>query len=256
MQVQEGLIERERLLGRIKELEAENAELRKRLDEDVMPIEKKPTAMQNLSLQEKVDLFRSLFKICIGVVGRTGEGKNRRRVESAEEEEVEYGEDKGWEHVDSLAVLNAEDGQAGGEEEETSDDRDLANHRFGDGGATIEEPGNGVDRALPTKEDEGAPDHANPIGGGEDGRRDEVESGIGEEKGIVSLDGAEDGADDRESPDTVEEAGGSQTVDETGSATSLGSALDTPSDIQSRPDEGPEGDTHDKEHGIGTLGEI
>lgn len=62
MQVQEWLIERQKLLERIKELEAENAELRKRLGEDVMPIEKKPTAMQNLSLQEKVDLFRSLFK--------------------------------------------------------------------------------------------------------------------------------------------------------------------------------------------------
>ncbi len=62
MQHQEWYIERERLLGRIKELEAENAELRKRLGEDVTPIEKVPTAMQNLSLQEKVDLFRSLFK--------------------------------------------------------------------------------------------------------------------------------------------------------------------------------------------------
>ena len=60
MQHQEWYIERERLLGRIKELEAENAELRKRLGEDVTPIEKTPTAMQNLSLQEKVDLFRSL----------------------------------------------------------------------------------------------------------------------------------------------------------------------------------------------------
>lgn len=62
MQQQEWLIERERLLGHIKELEAENAEFRKRLGEDVMPIQKKPTAMQNLSLQEKMDLFRSLFK--------------------------------------------------------------------------------------------------------------------------------------------------------------------------------------------------
>ena len=62
MQVQEWLIERQQLLERIKDLEAENAELRKRLGEDVTPIEKKPTAMQNLSLQEKVDLFRSLFK--------------------------------------------------------------------------------------------------------------------------------------------------------------------------------------------------
>ena len=59
---QEFIEERARLLERIKELEAENAELRKRLGEDVTPTEKKTTAMQNLSLQEKVDLFRSLFK--------------------------------------------------------------------------------------------------------------------------------------------------------------------------------------------------
>ena len=54
VQQQEWLMERERLLGRIKELEAENAELRKRLGEDVTPTEKLPTAMQNLSLQKKV----------------------------------------------------------------------------------------------------------------------------------------------------------------------------------------------------------
>ena len=62
MQQHEWLIERQQLFERIKELEAENTELRKRLGEDVTPTEKKPTAMQNLSLQEKVDLFRSLFK--------------------------------------------------------------------------------------------------------------------------------------------------------------------------------------------------
>ena len=62
MQQHEWLIERQQLLERIKELEAENTELRKRLGEDVTPTEKKPTAMQKLSLQEKVDLFRSLFK--------------------------------------------------------------------------------------------------------------------------------------------------------------------------------------------------
>jgi regulator of replication initiation timing len=54
MQQHEWLIERQQLLERIKELEAENTELRKRLGEDVTPTEKKPTAMQNLSLQEKV----------------------------------------------------------------------------------------------------------------------------------------------------------------------------------------------------------
>ena len=56
------IAERQRLLGRIKELEAENAELKKLLGEDVMPVVQEPTAMQTLSLQEKVDLFRSIFK--------------------------------------------------------------------------------------------------------------------------------------------------------------------------------------------------
>ena len=59
---QEWIAERQRLLGRIKELEAENVELKKRLGEVVMHEVQEPTAMQTLSLQEKVDLFRSLFK--------------------------------------------------------------------------------------------------------------------------------------------------------------------------------------------------
>ena len=56
------IAERQQLLERIKELEAENAELKKRLGEDVVPVVHKPTAMQKLSAQEKVELFRSLFK--------------------------------------------------------------------------------------------------------------------------------------------------------------------------------------------------
>ena len=58
----EWIAECQRLLERIKELEAENAELKKRLGEVVMLEAQEPTAMQTLSLQEKVDLFRSLFK--------------------------------------------------------------------------------------------------------------------------------------------------------------------------------------------------
>ena len=55
------IIERQQLLERIKELEAENAELKKRLGEVVMLEVQEPTAMQTLSLQEKVEQFRSLF---------------------------------------------------------------------------------------------------------------------------------------------------------------------------------------------------
>ena len=63
LQYQEFIEERTRLLERIKKLEEENAELRKRLgEESVMPTPQNPTAMQNLSLQEKVGLFKSLFK--------------------------------------------------------------------------------------------------------------------------------------------------------------------------------------------------
>jgi len=56
------IIERQQLLERIKELEAENAELKKRLGENVTPVTHEPTAMQKLSAQEKVNLFRSQFK--------------------------------------------------------------------------------------------------------------------------------------------------------------------------------------------------
>ena len=52
---QEWITERQRLLERIKELEAENVELKRRLGEDVTPLAQEPTAMQTLSLQEKVD---------------------------------------------------------------------------------------------------------------------------------------------------------------------------------------------------------
>ena len=46
----EWIAERQRLLERIKELEAENAELKKRLGEDVVSIKQEPYAMQTLSL--------------------------------------------------------------------------------------------------------------------------------------------------------------------------------------------------------------
>lgn len=59
---QELIVERQHLLERIKELEEENVELRKRLGEHVMHVAQETKAMQKLSLLEKVNLFRSLFK--------------------------------------------------------------------------------------------------------------------------------------------------------------------------------------------------
>ena len=52
---QELIVERQHLLERIKELEEENVELRKRLGEHVTPVAQEPTAMHTLPLQEKVD---------------------------------------------------------------------------------------------------------------------------------------------------------------------------------------------------------
>ena len=62
MNLQDWLVERRQLIERIKELEAENAKLRKRLGEDIVPVEQKPTIKKQLSLEERVELFRSLFK--------------------------------------------------------------------------------------------------------------------------------------------------------------------------------------------------
>jgi regulator of replication initiation timing len=54
LQYQKFIAERARLLERIKELEEENAELRKRLGEPVTPTSATSKVIQNLSLQEKV----------------------------------------------------------------------------------------------------------------------------------------------------------------------------------------------------------
>ena len=62
MNFQGWVVERQRLLERIKELEAENKELKKRLGEEDIPTKHEPTAMRTLSLQEKVELFQSLFR--------------------------------------------------------------------------------------------------------------------------------------------------------------------------------------------------
>ena len=59
---QEWMAERQQLLERIRKLEVENTELRKRLGEDFVPAVQEPTAMRKLSLQEKIELFRNLFK--------------------------------------------------------------------------------------------------------------------------------------------------------------------------------------------------
>jgi cell division septum initiation protein DivIVA len=58
---QEFIAERTRLLERIKALENENAELRKRLGALVEPVISASNAMQNLSLLEKIDVFCSLL---------------------------------------------------------------------------------------------------------------------------------------------------------------------------------------------------
>ena len=71
---QDWITERQKLLERIKELETENAELRKRLGEDVVPVVQEPTVMQKLSVQEKVELFRSLFKGREDVFARRWDG--------------------------------------------------------------------------------------------------------------------------------------------------------------------------------------
>lgn len=59
---QELIAERDWLRTRVQFLEAENARLRVRLGEVIPVMPQEPTAMLTLSLQEKVDLFRSLFK--------------------------------------------------------------------------------------------------------------------------------------------------------------------------------------------------
>ena len=59
---QELLAERDWLRNRVRELEEENARLKGELGYDIPVKKQEPSAMLTLSLQEKIDLFRGLFK--------------------------------------------------------------------------------------------------------------------------------------------------------------------------------------------------
>ena len=65
------IAERQQLLERIKELEAENAELKKRLGEDVELVAQEPTAMQTLSLQKKIAMYSMKITHVISSASRT-----------------------------------------------------------------------------------------------------------------------------------------------------------------------------------------
>lgn len=59
---QDWIAERQQLLERIKNLETENAELKKRLGVEVGYTTETSITTNRLSLQDKINLFRSLFK--------------------------------------------------------------------------------------------------------------------------------------------------------------------------------------------------
>ncbi len=62
MTYQELITERDWLKKRVRELEEENLKLKEILGYIVPAKQQEPSVLQPLSLQEKVDLFRSLFK--------------------------------------------------------------------------------------------------------------------------------------------------------------------------------------------------
>ena len=73
---QDWIAERQQLLERIKNLETENAELKKRLGVEVGYTTETSITTKRLSLQDKINLFRSLFKGREDVFARRWYSKN------------------------------------------------------------------------------------------------------------------------------------------------------------------------------------
>ena len=141
---------------------------------------------------------------------------------------------------------------------------------------------------MPAEQDGRCQNHAHAVGGGEDGGRDEVERGIGEEKGVVALERADDRTEHRQRSDAIEQDGGGQSVGQrasspvdlpvamlfVGSPVDLFSvagiawlavscpllAVDEPVeaavDVEARADDSAHGQGDDEEHGILALGEV
>ena len=130
------------------------------------------------------------------------------------------GNQEARQEIDRFAVLDAEDAEAGAKDEYAAYDAEFHPHRLWHAVATI--IADGIEQALPAEQYRCGKEHNPTVGGCEDGRGDEVEGGVGVEKGVGRFaprpacrgrKRGEHGSNDGESADAIEQATGDEALE-------------------------------------------
>lgn len=158
------------------------------------------------------------------------------------------------EQVEGLAVLDFQDAQSGGGNQDATHDGDLRHQCIGDD--VPEAGGNQVDGTLPAEEDGGGQHHADAVGGGQHGRGHQVQRGVGEEVGVVAIEGTHHGAYDGEGADAVEQDAGGEALRQPGGGVAGDEPLETPVDVEHRARQSAHGEADDEQHRILALGQM
>lgn len=173
-------------------------------------------------------------------------------------EEPDDGDEKRRQEVERLAVLEVEQAETTACDHQSAHDEEFGHEGIADGCAA--DLGNHVEHALPEEQHWGGQYHAQPVCRGEDGAADEVERGVGEEEGVVALQGRDHWSQHRQGADAVEEDGRTESVAESGFALAfralVDESLEAPVDVEPRAEDAANGQCHNEEHGVLALGQV
>ena len=176
------------------------------------------------------------------------------------DEEPDDGHQQCRQQVERAAIFQPEQGEAAASDEQTTNNQQFCHEGIADGSGR--EAGHQPEHALPAEENGSRQYHAYAIGGGKHHGRHEVERGVGEEEGVVALQGREHRPEHRQRSDAIEQDGSGKAVGKTvASRLSLfgklvDQAFETSVDVEGRPHYTPYGERNDEEHGILRLAEM
>ena len=169
-----------------------------------------------------------------------------------EERDGHRRDQKGREKIEGLDLFDVQDAQARAQDQHAAYQRDLGQQlRRQIGGDEI---GQQVDGALPAEEDCGGQGDAQTEGGGEHNGGDAVQDGVGEEVGVVAVEGTLDGAQDGQSAGAVEQDGGGKAFGQVGAVRETGhQRVKGGVQMQAGTDEPAQRQTDDKEDVVFAL---
>ena len=113
--------------------------------------------------------------------------------------------------------------------------------------------GDQIDRSLPAEQDRRGKRHAYAVGGRQHGRRDKVERRVCEQIGVVPVQRAHHGTQDRERPDAIQQDARREPLPQIGLGVFPDQSLEFRVDVNDRADQAAGREADDEQHRVFAL---